>query len=68
MLEIIPSQTLKIIPWPKGENLIDLKRTKNRILSMGLEHYLSCGCFNTAAGRKIGVQVLLGDFFYLLSA
>lgn len=26
---------------------------------------ISCGCFNTASGRKIGLQVLFGDFFLL---
>jgi|GEM_PF-2277457 len=40
MPEIIPSQKLKIIPWPDKENLIVFQRAKGEFLFMGLKKYL----------------------------
>jgi len=40
MLEIIPAQKIKIIPWPDEENLVVFKRTRQRILFMGFTRYL----------------------------
>jgi hypothetical protein len=39
MPEIIPYQRLKIIPWPQTERLIVFKRTKEKIVFMGLNRY-----------------------------
>jgi hypothetical protein len=40
MAEIIPSQRIKIIPWPEEENLVVCKHTQEKILFVGLGMYL----------------------------
>ena len=68
-VELVAGTLLVLGQWQRSSSYVLASLTIVFIIavSIGLLKGLdiSCGCFNTASGRKIGLQVLFGDFFLL---
>ena len=68
-VELIAGTLLVLGQWQRSSSFVLSSLTVVFIIAVSISLLkgldISCGCFNTASGRKIGFQVLFGDFILL---
>ena len=68
-VELVAGTLLVLGQWQRSSSFVLASLTVVFIIAVSISLLkgldISCGCFNTASGRKIGLQVLFGDFILL---